>query len=384
MAGLGYRSIARRLMLIPIVIALGGIITSSLAQSRSRQNLLKIDGKYQPVHGINLAWLNGSHGHDFGHLPAHPDWKVDFDAADLDRYFADMNRMNLNVVRIWVFEDLEGLKFDDTGYVTGIELEFMENFDVAVTIAKKNGLHLYLCLASAIRKPCRSINVHDIVEDLKARRAYLTNAVRPFTARFKGNDSIFALDIMNEPEGDVAGPAGNYSDQGYDWRVMRSFIRDNATTIHKADPGRLVSCGSGWHGGGENIKAGLYSGLGLDFYDFHEYRNDGFLPPVRELGVNLPVIVGEFSQDDQKVIEDDELQRQAVERFLLNARDGGYAGAIYWDYDHPNAEGAAHLRILRGRGSSEWRPAANVLRDFQWNRVTPKPGNGAPKTKRRR
>jgi hypothetical protein len=378
------RFITRLLWLIPILIAFWGFITSGQAQSRPRQNLLKIDGKYQPVHGINLAWLNGAYGHDFGHLPAHPDWKSDFDAGDLDRYFAEMRRMNLNVVRIFVFEDLEGLEFDDVGCVKRIEPQLLDNFDVTVTIAKKHGLHLYLCLANNYRKSCRTINVKDIVSDLKARRAYLANVVGPFTAHFKNNPAVFALDVMNEPEQDVAGPTGNYSNDGCDWRVMRSFIRDNATSIHKADPGRLVSCGSGWHGGGENIKAGIYSGLGLDFYDFHEYRNDGYLPPVRELGVNLPVIVGEFSQDDQKVVEDDELQRAAVEAFLRNARDGGYAGAIYWDYDHPNAPGPAHLRILRGRGSSEWRPAAHVMRDFQWKQATPLPSGSASKARRKR
>ncbi len=358
------------LFAIGSIIAVVGLSTSGLAQSQSRsrprQHLLKIDGKYQAVRGINLAWLNGCYGHDFGHLPAHLGWGVSFSRNDLDDDFADMARMNLNVVRIWVFESLEGLQFDRNGLVNGLDPDLTRNFDTALELARKHGLHLYLCLANDFLKSCRKVNAKDIVADEQARRAYLDKAVRPFVARYKGDSAVFAFDIMNEPEQDIAGPTGNWGRDGHTWTTMRLFIRENATLIHEVDAERLVSCGSGWHPSGENIKAGRYSGLGLDFYDLHEYRNDGQLPPVRELGVDLPVVVGEFNQNNQKEVEDDELQRRAVESFLRHARDGGYAGAIYWDYGYSKAEGIAFLRILRGRGSAAWRPAAAILRDFNW------------------
>jgi hypothetical protein len=108
--------------------------------------LLKIDGKYQPVRGMNLAWLNGCYGHDFGSSPAHRDWGTGFNAQALDAHFADIAKMNINVVRIFVFESLEGLEFDKNGYVTGIEDNLLNNFSTALDLAEKNNLYLYLCL----------------------------------------------------------------------------------------------------------------------------------------------------------------------------------------------------------------------------------------------
>jgi Cellulase (glycosyl hydrolase family 5) len=374
------------LSVIAVVIMLVGLVTTVLAQSRSRlrEHLLKIDGKYQPVRGMNLAWLNGCAGHDFGHLPEHPDWGVCFNANDLDNYFADMNRMNVNVVRIFAFESLEGLQFDQKGYVNGLDPELVRNFDTTLVLAKSHGLHLYLCLANDFRNACGRTKVKDIVGDPKALRAYLDNVVRPFVTRFKGDSAVFAFDIMNEPEQDIAGPTGNYRSDGHAWTTMRSFIRANATLIHSVDPKRLVSCGSGWHASGENIKAGRFSGLGLDFYDLHEYRNDGYLPSVDELGVSLPVLVGEFGPDNQQKDRNDERQKGAVEDLLRSARDGGYAGAAYWSYEYPNVDGAHLLAILRGGGSGEWRPAGYVLRDFSWERTSPVPTGGSPKMRRRR
>ncbi len=326
--------------------------------------LLKLGGKPTYVHGINLTWLNGACGHDFGELPAHPDWEVAFSRNDLACAFDNMAGMHLNAVRIWVFEDMEGVRFNDQGYAEGIEPRFIDNFSVALSLANDRGLHLYLTLSNNVMRTCRLLGVKDVVVDGDARRRYLDKVIKPFVTRFKGDTAIFAYDIMNEPEWEVAGRTGNWTAEGYSWAVIRNFIRDNARVIHGADPGRLVSCGSGWHSF-ENIKAGIYSGLGLDFYDFHEYRNDGYLPPVKDLGLDRPVLIGEFNQDNQKEVEDDELQRRAVEAFLRNARDGGYAGAFFWNYDHPNAPGVAFLRILRGRGSGELRPAAAALRDFR-------------------
>jgi Cellulase (glycosyl hydrolase family 5) len=294
-----------------------------------------------------------------------------------------MVRMNINVVRIWVFENLEGLQFDQEGYVNGLDPVLVRNFDTTLVLAKKHGLHLYLCLAEAFLKTCRNDKVKDIIGDRKALRAYLDNAVRPFVTCFKGDSAVFAFDIMNEPEQDIAGPNGNYSNDGHTWTTMRSFIRANATLIHSVDPKRLVSCGSGWHGGGGNIKAGRYSGLGLDFYDLHEYRNDGYLPSVQDLGVSLPVLVGEFGPDYKA--KDEEVQTRAVENFLLNARNGGYAGTAYWDYQYPAVDvGAHYLTILKGNGSAAWSPAAYTLRDFRWEAISEVFGGGLPKSRRNR
>lgn len=330
------------------------------ARRSTTTRLLKIDGKYQYVRGMNLAWLNGCYRHDFGHSPAHRDWGVGFNANSLDRYFEDMARMNVNVVRIFVCEDLEGLNFDGKGYTEGMEREMSENFDTALMLAKKHGLHLYLCLGNNYHDVCKEINVPDIICNVKARQAYLNNVVKPFVARYKGDKGVFAFDILNEPQFDLH----EHDASGSSWTSMRSFLRDNATAIHNVDPTRLVSVGVG----SSEIRDGYVFRLGLNFYNVHNYDDNGALPTVASLNVNLPVIVGEFGPTDNNHSQDDNVQKRATENFLRNARDGGYAGAAYWAYEFPQYPTNSNLPLLRSGGSDEWRPAAYVIRDFQWTR----------------
>lgn len=334
-------------------------------QITDERHLLPVGGKLQRVHGINLAWYNGAYGHDFGLSPLHPQWGIAFSEQGLDECFADMQQMNLNVCRIWVFEDLEGLQFDSSGYVKGIHPSLITNFNIAAKLAEKRNLQLYLALSAGFRKSIREGGFRDIIADSVARRHYLENAVIPFIENFRGNPNIFAIDVMNEPEGEMKGPQGNRSEDGYSAEIMQEFIQSSAAAVKRADAKRLVSCGSGWHGP-ENIKAGFYRNLGLDFYDFHQYNNDGTLPPISSLKVDRPVLVGECNQDNDLPLIDDALQTKAIRGFLENAKREKYAGVVVWYYDHRNNKSDQRfLSLLQGGGSKKLRPAAEVLRDFK-------------------
>jgi hypothetical protein len=279
---------------------------------------------------------------------------------------------------VFVFESLEGLEFDERGYVSGAETLLLDHFDTALRIAEKNNLYVYLYLLVSAHEALKDtksdwyVNVKDFICDVKARQAYLNNAVKPFALHFKGNKRVFAIDIINESPLDMPDCS---------WSVMRSFIHANAVAIHHADPSRMVTASVAV----ENVAQGQVSGLGLNFYDVHRYRNDGELPPVSTLNVKLPVLLGEFAAENKYNIEvDDELSKNAIQKFLVNARDGGYAGAAFWNYDHPNMHITDNLHVIRGDGSSEWRSAAYVLRDFQWERPRIPVKKGPPSTTMKR
>ncbi len=326
---------------------------------RPSTRYIKFDGNVGPVRGVNLPWFNGACGHDFGHLPAHPDWAVAFDRKDMADTLDDIKAMNVNVVRIWVFESMEGLVFDRrTGLVTGIEPMLLDNFDTTRSLARERGIYLYLCLTNDVINTCAELKVRDMVRDADARRAWIEKVVKPFARHYKDDPAIFAVDVFNEPEYNVAGRRGNHGDKGYNWQEMRRFLGETVRAVHAVDPKRLVSCGSGWHAE-SNVKAGVYSGLGLDFYDYHQYDDDGSLVPAKDLHVGLPVLIGECGQGKRE--RDDETQRRAVEAFLRNARNQGYAGAVIWSY----GSGDPH-RLLRYDGGRNWRPAAEAVRDFRW------------------
>ncbi len=68
------------MLLVLLLIGTNPLYVQSSNRVQARPSpvtrLLKIDGKYQPVRGMNLAWLNGCYGHDFGGHPAHRDWET--------------------------------------------------------------------------------------------------------------------------------------------------------------------------------------------------------------------------------------------------------------------------------------------------------------------
>jgi len=61
--------------------------------------------------GLNLAWLAGGYGHDFGPSPQHPSWGVSYDHADAARVIADYDDAGITLMRLWVFEGQEALPF---------------------------------------------------------------------------------------------------------------------------------------------------------------------------------------------------------------------------------------------------------------------------------
>lgn len=306
--------------------------------------------RWEPVKGINLAWIGTSYGIDFG---TNPDNKYEcvYRREWLDQAFRDIKGMKMNVVRIFVFEDLEGLIFDEKGYVSGIDPLLINNFQDALGLASNHNLKLYLALGNNFRGKARSLRKRDIITDPRARRAYINNAVKPFIESLKGK-AVFAIDVHNEPEMEQL-----------PWELLRVYIKEVTSAIHRYDPARRVSVGGGLFSGpvtAERVSA--YKGLGLDFYDIHIYDKDAKIPPVRDLNVGLPVLIGEFNSNakNAKDLTDKDIT-DVVRKLLPRARDNGYLGALYWNY----GPGKAGMQLVDDWGK-ELRPAANVLREFEW------------------
>jgi cellulase (glycosyl hydrolase family 5) len=354
---------------LPILILLVAI--PATAADIPRRQLLRMDGKPTYIHGINLAWFDGC-GHDIGPNPQ--GWGCSYNHEHAAYILADMKKMNFNLVRIWVFEALEGLTFDGD-YVSGIHPTFTKNFDDVVALAEKNKIHLYLCLGNAFSWPCDSVlKVKNIISDPRATDAYLNNAVKPFVKRYKDNKWIFAYDIHNEPEQYVAGvtPYGGPIEP-IPLETVRRFLKRNVTAIHSTDSKVLVSCGSG-----QSLAAGQHLGLGLDFYDLHSYNENGHLPKTWDSKIDKPVILGEYGyrkhdEDGQKP-SDFYVQNRTVKRYLQNAILNGYSGTIIWDYGSAHQYGSAYYAVIKGKTrdrntveeAREWRPVAHTLQGFPW------------------
>ena len=176
------------------------------------------------VLGCNLPWLDGRMGWDIAY---HPEWGYGFDYAKVDRYFADMHKMGIKVVRWWVFTDMRaGVIFDDAGIPIAVQDEVVQHMDFVMNkVCPKYGIQMYWCLISSLV----DTKHFDIITKPAVRDAYFQHVVRPLAQRYRGHPSLFAWDIMNEPESDVRGRSGNWSlGRGTDWETMRTFLQECA------------------------------------------------------------------------------------------------------------------------------------------------------------
>ena len=306
------------------------------------------------VVGCNLPWLDGKMGWDIGD---HAEWGVGFDAESARAHFADMQRMGVSVVRWWLFADCRaGIVFDASGAPTGVQPEVFDRLDFIMDeLCPQYGIQMYWCLLSSLKDTGHT----GIITDVATRRAYIENVVTPVAERYGAHPSLFAFDLMNEPEADVAARNGNGNGTrtGTDWATMRAFLSECASAVHTASLGARVSVGSGWRGF-DNVRAGLYGGLGLDFYDIHLYMDYTGPPSVASLDLDLPCLIGEYNVT-RATAGDPRRQADIVARFLAGAEEAGYMGTLLWSYDHPATE--SPFGLLRPDGA--WKPVAKVMRD---------------------
>jgi hypothetical protein len=309
---------------------------------------LPVNGACGYIKGANLAWLDGDYNTWLGLDPTEPSWGVGYNSTDMNAALAAMHTMGIKVVRVWIMEGDMGCNLDSNGYVTSVTPTFWANLDNAVQLAQNNGIALYLTLNNGRA---------DFQENSAMLTAFINNALIPLINRYKGNPGVWAIDEMNEIDGTVAGSTGNYTSTGSTWSEAENYIRTVSTAIHNADPNRLVSCSTGWH---TWTNLDNFKGLGLDFYDFHVYADDGYVPTASSLGMDKPIYMGESGQGTNEW--SDSLQNTAEANFLSNTSSGGYAGLGIWDYGYDSGTESDIYQMLETNGSL--RPVANTIEDF--------------------
>lgn len=308
--------------------------------------------------GVNLPWLGGQYDHDFGKNEVMGyDFRTYDDKqskANLDAYFRDIRDMGAHVVRLWLFERFEGLQFDSNGNVKGIDDGFIKNIADVLNVAEKYNLYLYLCLMDtwgvSVHSQQHLPRLDAIIASEGVRRSYIDNAVKALVSdtRLKTN-RIFAIDVMNEPE-------GMYSSiwrRSIEWTDVIKFINECSKAVQSVNI--RTSCGFQHYHTLLEVK----DNLALDFYDYHEYNDDGELVPYQNLTLNKPCIIGECGQKSEKY--DDEIYDKAVAKFLDNSWKNGYAGCMIWYYNH---KGNTDDRYSLLKSDGTWRRACYALVDF--------------------
>jgi endo-1,4-beta-mannosidase len=302
------------------------------------------------IHGVNLPWLDGKYGSYLGLSLPHPEWGVQFNGELMRKRLGQIKSLNANVVRLFLFSDLQGFEVDESGNIKGLSNVFLKNLDDTIGIAHQFGLKIYpVLLDGAINRPDIPL-ARKLYSDPARLKQFEEKIVRPLVANYRGNSTIFAFDILNESNHELEG--------GITWKELENLISKTATEIHIADPERLVSC-SLIKADDKNLKNLKlhYSELGLDFYDIHQYGNFPNLPNVKGYDLGKPIILGEFGQAEGGGTLG---QTRSTKMFLNQTKDRGWNGSLIWALDFP--ESPKEHKLMNA--DQTWRPAALIFQSF--------------------
>ncbi|MBL8153330.1 MAG: hypothetical protein JNM70_04025 [Anaerolineae bacterium] len=307
------------------------LMVTSFASASPAQQLDRVplrDGLEAYLLGVNYPWLN--YGHDFGENAwGHSGASSDDSAKEISADFADMQSKGVQVVRWFLFGDGRASpEFDDSGRVTGFDEFFFVDFDKVLEIAEEHDIFLmpvlfdYL-LADAAQdvSGVQIFGRSKLITDAEVRQSFLDNALKPLLDKYGQNRQIIAWDVINEPEGAMKLAGGAWAAEAVQPGVMKTFVTEIVSTIHSMafQPVTLGSASRKWL-----IE---WTDVGLDFYQFHYYEHmetdTPFDSPAADLGLDKPVILGEFPTKDN---------RRTMSEYLEMTWTNGYAGALAWSY----------------------------------------------------
>ncbi|PJI07418.1 MULTISPECIES: dockerin type I domain-containing protein [Clostridium] len=294
--------------------------------------------------GIN--WMNGTKYFPLGANYAWKDWGNDFSDNGWDYRFTqikadfdDMKSKGVNAVRWWVFCDSWAAPlFSDAkgGLCTGLPDKWVDHMEEAANYANSKNMKIYFTFTSFdVARTTNNFYHGNIIDDLKVRKSFIDNAVTPIVKQLGTNPGIMGWDVVNEPEwmiSDTDGGAPNKELTTFSLSTLRSFVKDMVDCIHQyaKQPVSVGSASLKWLG----EQYDFWSGLNLDFYDFHWYdwATPWFNPlktSVDQLKVKLgkPVILGEVMPDMQNSSVK-ESHQQVLEQLAKN----GYSGYMLWSW----------------------------------------------------
>jgi hypothetical protein len=301
-------------------------------------------GSTRFVVGANLPWVG--YGTDIGASAWYPGGGLSVQPASrelLDRTFATLHRDGVSLVRTFLLCDARsGVRVDDDGVPAGLDDCVFPDIDALLASAAQHHIGLmpvlvdfHLCKAPQIVNGVQLGGRSHFITDPAARSAFVDRVFRPIVERYRDEPAIVAWDVMNEPEWCLgralrhALGAGHALRHGLRWRssgvrsgvsfeALQEFLRQSVGCIQACTRQPVtIGCAGTW-------LLDLVTPLGLDFYQVHWYERFGWPAlerPVAELGLDRPVILGEFSGVRSQ---------WGIADVLDTARRAGYRAAFVW------------------------------------------------------
>lgn len=350
--------------------------------------------------GVNNGWFAGNYAMDLGHNQfsgselwhwPHTD-PITFDftkpepnpappfltqqPAIVDQYFQSVQ--DIDVVRIWLFERIEGIRFDGNRKIIGIDSNLMTNLDAILDSASNRGIKVYLCLfdswvvknqppsglppARVVHYNSWNATIRKIMKDIVDNpHDFVDNVLEPLVNAIALHPAVYAIDVMNEPEGMVADTPLVTSSS------MRNYISQCCSVIR---PRLRTSVGCM-----RSRTAKSYSNLPIDFCDFHSYNESGDLGPYRPAAYsNKPCIVGEcgYPVNSANTATRATKEVQTAKDFVEEALSEGYSGCLVWNQDFTSDANKASitqwLKQFSGQNNQVMppRPASPFVAFIDW------------------
>jgi hypothetical protein len=304
----------------------------------------------------------------------------------MDKWFDGMAKGGAKIVRIWVFPGLQGIELNLSNspgsQTVGLTLgsmrkpedsmrkpELIGNLKTVFKLAKHHGLMVQVVALNGVDTQAalgtpRQAYFENLLKNIGGERdTFKTKVLLPLLKLLNENRNVvYGLDLINEIEVPVI---LNY----FSMPEARDFIQD-MTAFVKSNSSLRVTSSSGGAGGdlAVVIVSGLFSGLGLDFYDVHYYADGGLSPGPGVTGLcnkvskdGVQIILGEYGQKNEPTY--DSLQSLTTATFLNTAKTTCFSAALAWMYEINVIPTQVYfLTYLRPNGTL--RPAYNVIQSF--------------------
>ncbi|MBR2211221.1 MAG: hypothetical protein IJ896_07135 [Fibrobacter sp.] len=311
------------------------------------------NGKKIFFSGTNLAWSD--YNSDVGDSPLNENaWRKAVEGT---------RAAGGNAIRWWLFNNMsQSPTIDQTTHlVTGLKENTIANMKKALDIAEEYGVMVSMCLFSHNLMEPNQWGIYNETVDIAANKklfedegttAFITNVLEPVVKAIGFHKALMTWEVFNEPEGMTAKPTG-WTTESMTKEKLQKFTNKVAAAIHNIDKRFLVSTGSvnikyqSWWNDAELVKAGGEANGTLDFFQTHyyPYYQDDAVSPFVNTAAQLattykfdkkPLIIGEFPasgwKGDTYTSSMAAKTEISTEECYRKAFDGGYAGALAWQY----------------------------------------------------